>query len=163
MTEPRSTLPRRTALGGLLAALLASTGAGCHTWRPPPIDLAAPGWNVLRGQAVWHPARRDVELAGDVLLAVDGARAALVQFTKGPAVIAEARTDGNHWLAGFPAMHRTYSGPGHAPTRLAWNQLLRVALHQELAPGWTWSGSLTQQWRLAHESSGEWIEGTRLP
>jgi len=136
---------------------------GCHTWNPAPLDLAGPGWTVVHGQAVWHPAGRDLELAGEMLLATRPAgNEGYLQFGKGPMTLAESRTDGTHWLAHFPAMNREFSGRGPAPGRLAWSQLLRIATGQAPSADWTWTGSLEDRWRLEHRRSGEWIEGTRL-
>ena len=152
--------PRTARLAISLATLLL---AGCNTWHPAPIDLHQASWTTTRGQAVWHPAHRDVELAGELLIATTPDGQGYLQFAKGPVLLAEARTDAGHWQARFPAVHRTYGGPGPAPARLASNQLLRLALGQPPATGWTWRGSLEDQWRLENTGSGEWIEGTRLP
>lgn len=156
--------PRASSRAARLAVCLASLLlAGCNTWHPAPIDLHHASWTPSRGQAVWHPARRDVELAGELLIATTPDGQAYVQFAKGPVLLAEARLDAGHWQARFPAVNRAYSGPGQPPARLAWNQLLRLALGQPPANGWTWTGSLQDRWRLEHTGSGEWIEGTRLP
>ncbi len=149
----------------LVVVLLAAVPAapGCRTWRPAPIDLSDPAWRVDRHQAVWHPADRPVELAGELWLATTRNRNGYLQFAKGPIVLAEARVDPGHWLARFPSADRTVSGSGEAPARLAWNELLRVAVGGTVRGDWAWTGSLAGQWRLEDRASGEWIEGTRLP
>lgn len=147
----------------LWLAVLLFVLPGCHTWRPAPVDLSEPGWSIVRGQAVWRLPRRDLELAGDLLLATAPDGRGYLHFTKGPILMVEARTEPGHWLARFAEPGRTYSGPGEPPARLGWNQLLGVALGQPPTGGWIWSGSLSHRWRLEHPASGEWLEGTRLP
>lgn len=137
--------------------------SGCVGWNPPPIDLADGSWNVRRGQAVWHPANRDLELAGEYLGGASGPDRAFVQFSKSPLLLAEVRVASKRWKAAFPSLNRSFSGVGSPPSRLAWTQWIRVAQGNATADGWTFSGRLDGTWRLENSRTGEWMEGISDP
>src|SRR5215475_11653944 len=70
-------------LGGLAILFLCAV-SGCQTVPPlPPVDLAASGWTVRNGQAVWH-LPDGTELAGELLAARGQDGREYVQFTKNP-------------------------------------------------------------------------------
>ncbi len=153
---------QRTALSAL-AAGLAFLAAGCAGWRPEPVDIADPVWRVQRGQAVWRPAGRDVELAGEILGATTEDGRGFVQFSKSPMVLAEVRVEPGRWHAAFPFQRKKYQGVGSPPSRLAWAQWIRFAQGQLPEEGWSFEGDPGTQWKLSHPRSGEWIEGVGGP
>lgn len=155
------TLPRSCA--AVLLLILTLFAAACRSTPPSPINLADPAWSTSRAQAVWRPAHHDVELAGDLLIATRPDGHAYLQFSKSPAVLTEIHLNPGHWRAAFPAQNRAFQGPGSPPSRIAFAQLLRIAQNLPPAPAWSFSGSLSARWRLAHRNSGEWIEGNGTP
>jgi len=159
--ERRGTGNRRNRW--LLSLGLAWALTGCVGWRPAPVDLADPAWNARRGQAVWHPADRDIELAGEWLGATAADGRGYVQFSKSPMLLAEVRVGPGRWSASFPFMRRRFQGVGAPPGRLVWAQWIRVASGQEPEAGWSFTGDLASGWRLEHARSGEWLEGVAEP
>ncbi|MGE3310785.1 MAG: hypothetical protein AB7O66_12515 [Limisphaerales bacterium] len=173
MTEPLSSLnpaPESRAGGRLSRRFLLRAGlvgailcAGCLRWHPAPVDLSDPAWRIRRGQVVWHPADRDLELVGDLLGATTRDGRGYAHFSKSPLLVAEVRVEPDRWLASFPFMDRRFQGSGSPPDRLAWAQWIRAAQGQPPTGGWTFSGDLDGSWRLAHADSGEWLEGVAEP
>src|SRR5438477_412610 len=105
--------PRWTRIG----VLLMSIGLlGCRTMPPlPKVSLTEPGWTVRQGQAIWHPKREGLEIAGELLVATRTNGTALVQFTKTPFPLVVAQQTRSSWEIEFPTEKRTYSAPGHPP------------------------------------------------
>jgi len=127
------------------------------------VDFADPSWKVRRGQAVWHPAGRDIELAGEMLGATTADGRGYVHFSKSPRLVAEVRIEEGRWMASFPFLGRRFQGVGDPPGRLAWAQWIRIAQGVIPGEGWSFSGDLDGEWRLAHERNGEWLEGVAGP
>lgn len=158
--------PKKRCFPALLAAVWVGMGlalTGCLGWRPAPVDFNDPAWSVRRGQAVWHPAGRDIELAGEWLGATADEGRGYVQFNKSPMLVAEVRVEAGRWMASFPFLRRRYQGVGSPPGRLVWAQWIRVAQGRAPGEGWFFSGDLSGAWRLAHERTGEWLEGVGEP
>ena len=123
----------------------------------PKVNLSEPGWDIRQGQAVWQPARKSPEIAGELLLATHANGSTFVQFTKTPFPFAIAQTTSNGWQIEFPPQNRRYTGPGKPPGRIVWFQLCNALTGKPLARGWTWLDSGTS-WQLKN-SSGESLEG----
>src|SRR3989442_1149973 len=83
----------------------------------PSVDLAAPGWTVREGQAVWRARREAPEIAGEILMAANPDGRALVQFTKTPFPFVIARTAMDAWQIEMPTQNKRYSGRGQPPAR----------------------------------------------
>jgi hypothetical protein len=156
---------RRDLKGAGLAILAAgSLGVtGCRTVPAlPPIDLKSPGWMVQHGQAVWRSRREAAEIAGELLVARDGAGQGFIQFTKEPFPIAVARWRKDAWQLEFPAENRRYAGHKPAPARTVW-LLLGPALDGKPPPKpWAWQQE-TERWHLGNNETGESLEGYLEP
>jgi hypothetical protein len=149
------------ALPLLLGAALA---AGCHTAAPlPAIDLAAPGWRVQQGQALWKPSSGRPELAGDLLVATNVNGGIFIQFSKTPFPLATAQISGGRWRIQWGVNTFARQGSGHPPDRFAWFQLPRALLGATLAGNWTFAGPPSQPWRLENPRTGETLEGELTP
>jgi len=148
----------RSLPGWLLALLLLS---GCVTPRLAPVDFAAPGWRVQEAQAVWCPRSEAPELIGELLLAThpDGRR--LVQFSKQNLPLVTAQEDSEGWVLSSSLRKGRFGGKGRPTQRVPWFQ---IATLPPGAPGadsdWRLTKSATG-WRLAHPSTGEYVEGAR--
>lgn len=102
-----------------------------------------------------------MEIVGELVLA-KSKTSGYLEFSKPPLRLAETRIEEDRWLASFPMEHKTFSGRGDPPARIAWSQVLKVALGKAPSKGWELSGSISNRWRLENRSSGEWIEATLL-
>lgn len=157
---PRPGGRRKRWAGFVLAALTLALPTACRTVREfPPADLTAPGWEVRRGQAVWHPPGSTPELAGDLLLASHPDGRVEVQFTKTPLPVVIARVTRKAWEIHFPTRHRTYAAPGRPTTRLIWFQLAPALRGEPLPPAWRWTAPAAGTWRLENVRTGEFLEG----
>ena len=140
---------------GLMLALV-----GCAGPELSPVNLAAPGWRVQETQALWRSKRGAPELIGELLVAThpDGSR--LVQFSKQSLPLITAQVATNGWSISSPLRSGRFGGT-HTPTyRVPWFQIT------ELPPAngprerhWSRSVSTDGTWRLANESTGEYLEG----
>lgn len=117
-------IPLPTSLLTLVALVIL---AGCRTPDPlPAADVSQPGWRVEHGQALWKPAARKREIAGDLLLATGPGRECLVQFAKTPFPLVTARQTKDAWQIEFGAGARRVGGLGEAPARWVWFDLARM-------------------------------------
>lgn len=124
-----------------------------HVW--DPINLSEHGWQVRQGQAIWQPERGRQEIAGELFYAAHRDGRTLVQFTKTPLNIITAHSDGGHWRIQFGPNHRQYSGIGQPPDHFAWFQLRSVFTDFTAGPVWTLTAQAPDEWRLAHQNTGE--------
>lgn len=152
-------------LGGiLLLALASSLLPGCRTAPPMrKVDFSEPGWTVKRGQAVWTLADNEVEIAGTLLAGVRGVNETFVQFAKGPAVIAIARSDQLGWCLDVPMRNKTYAHRGRPPVRVVWFQLADALRNGTPRKGWTWTETANGNWTLRSDHTGECLEGVFTP
>jgi len=135
---------------------------GCRSRPPiPPADLAAPGWSVYQGQAVWKPNQSRPELAGDLLVATNRNGDCLVEFTKTPFALASARRLGERWRIEFGSGRHAWQGHGTGP-RLSWFELPRVLAGEPAGRSWRFTQT-NRTWRLENWRSGERLEGTFAP
>ena len=133
---------RAVFIAGMACLLAAGAWSGCRSTAPlPPLDLAAPGWEVRQGQALWRPGGGKPEIAGDVVLSRHPRGDAFVQFSKTLPIVSGRLSPGT-WQIEFPPEDKRYSGGGNPPKRLVWLQLLR-ALE---------GAALDDRWLLAHPS-----------
>ncbi|HEV2391849.1 MAG TPA: hypothetical protein VG146_05735 [Verrucomicrobiae bacterium] len=136
--------------------------AGCATLnRPeplPPVNLKTPGWTVLQGQAVWHLAHNQREIAGDVLAAYRADGSGFVQFSKAPFTLVIGQETPKQWQVEFPPQNRHYSGKGQPPQRLIWLYLPRVLAGKVPPENWIWRQD-TNGWRLENAAAQESLEG----
>jgi len=142
----------------LLGILLGTLG--CQTVsRLPAVDFKQPGWTVLEGQGVWRVKAGAPEIAGEVLLATNGAGRAFVQLTKNPFPLVIAQTTRDSWQIELPAQNKRYSGHGRPPKRMIWFFLPKALLGSSLPKGLSAQVLENNGWRLENRSSGESIEG----
>jgi hypothetical protein len=130
---------RRAGNKGLRSAFLIIFGwllAGCATPAPGPVvDLAAPGWEVRQGQALWKPDGEKPEIAGDFVLSTHPTGGIYLQFSKTVPIVS-ARLGGGRWEIEFPPENKRYSGRGNPPKRIVWLQLARAIEGAELPERW---------------------------
>jgi len=121
--------------------------------------LKEPGWTLREGQAVWKPAGKKSEIAGEVQVATrpDDGRS-FVQFSKAPFPLVIAQSTTNGWQIEIPAENRRYSGKGNPPERIIWLYLASVLEGEPLPKQWSWhqDGS---EWHLENKTTGESVEG----
>ena len=129
----------------------------------PPVNLSAPGWIVLEGQAVWRAKSGAPEIAGDLLLAREGNERTFLQFTKMPFPFVTARVEHDAWMIEFPLQKESYGGHGQPPSQIGWFQLTRCLDGGTASKNWIWTNSKNNRWRLENESTGELIEGYLNP
>jgi len=155
----------KTRIVPFMIALLAVWGlSACRTSHPlPPLDLLEPGWRVRQGQAVWFPRQHGPEIAGELLVATHPNGRTFLQFTKTPLPFVVAQTGTNDWQIAFVTDHRTFSGRGRPPKRLAWFQLGRCLAGGAPSAEWKWNYSDDGHWRLENRLNGQWLEGFVSP
>ena len=122
-----------------LAVLLAACGSPPAA---PAADLAAPGWQVRQGQALWKPGRGQPEIAGDLILSSHPSGGVYLQFSKTLPLVS-ARITGRRWEIEFPPENKRYSGGGDPPKRLIWLQLIRAID----------GGALPDRWKVIRPSA----------
>lgn len=155
--------PRPIAAVLLLTTVLLSC-VSCRIGPPlPAANFSAPGWQVQQGQAVWKPAKKRPELAGDLLLATNRNGDCVVQFSKIPFMLADARVSGNAWQMDFGGGKYLFRGRGAPPKRFAWFQLPRSLDAQQPPPPWKFARHADGSWRLENLRSGEFVEGAFFP
>ena len=150
--------------GTLLLLTVALFLSGCRTPpRLPPADLAAPGWRVQQGQAVWKPTRSRPELAGELILATRTNGDFFVQFAKTPFSLATAQVLDGQWQIEFGDGKRRWGGRGETPGRFAWFQLPHALTNGSLAKHWRCTHPAPDSWRLENLRTGESLEGGFFP
>ena len=138
---------------------------GCRTVPDfPPVDLSERGWRVMQGQAVWKPDRNAPELSGELIWAAHRDGRFLLQFSKTPITIVEARGSEEQWQVSFPAQGRTISGSQKRspPERLGWLYFARALRGEQ--PGGDWAVlHRNERWTLGNARTGEMIQGILQP
>jgi hypothetical protein len=138
--------------------------AACHTLAPlPPVDLTLPGWELHRGQAVWHSPDKSTELAGDLLVASRPDGHALLEFTKASWPLVVVRITPDAWQLESAATGQRRSGRGTPPARSAWLVLPRCLAGAPAPKGWSFTREPDNGWTLEHPRSGESLHGYLLP
>jgi hypothetical protein len=146
--------------GVLPLFLMAVLAAGCRTAPPlPPADFSAPGWRVQQGQAVWKPASKRPELAGDLLLATNANGNVFIQFSKMPFPLVTAQISGEQWQIEFGADKFTWQGRGTPSDRFAWFQLPHALIDTHTGRDWKFTHPASSSWRLENPRTGETLEG----
>lgn len=144
----------------LLAALLVFTGCATTNQRSAvPLDTSAPGWTTRQGQAVWQPAGKDPEIAGDVVISSHPQSGAYVQFSKTLPILA-ATLGPTGWELHAIAQNKRYAGRGKPPRRIVWLQLLRALDGQELSERWLVAKPSDAYIALEDPHTGERLELT---
>jgi hypothetical protein len=139
-------------------AILCLVFCGCSSFAPvPPLDLAAPGWQVRQGQAIWKPADDKPEITGDLLLSLHPSDGAFIQFTKTLPIVS-ARLSAKSWEIEFPPENKRYSGRGQPPKRIGWLQLIRAIEGHEVPGRWTLIRPSNQFVGLLNAETGERLE-----
>jgi hypothetical protein len=147
-----------------LLVIVTGVWASCQSIAPlPPVDLAAPGWHVQQGQALWTPAKGRPELAGELLAATNASGDWFVQFTKTPFTLATAQLAKNNWRVELGNGDYRGSGRGRPPERILWFQLARALEGADLGRDWRFERVGTNAWRLENRRAGERLEGTFFP
>lgn len=145
-------------------ALLAGVWLLCGCATPKDLFTASgPGWKIQTGQALWQPEGKRPQIAGDLLLAGNGAGSYLIQFDKSPISLASAQVTSNHWLIRFPQVQRSFSGRGPGPTRFIVLYLPRALAGEPLPEPVHFERKPGGGWRLDNPSTGESIEGFLSP
>lgn len=140
--------------------LISQFCAGCKTPSSmPPANLSAPGWTVLRGQAIWSPPRDRPEIAGDLILATNVDGSFLIQFSKSPLTLATAQVENNEWEIRLGNDKYAWRGGGVPPDRFLWFQLPRALLGQPMTDDWKFDRSVEGLWRLQNSKTHEKLEG----
>jgi hypothetical protein len=135
-------------------------GPGCSSPRTEfKTDLSAPGWRVREGQAVWRPAKSELELAGELLAAVHPSGQSFVQFAKPPFQLVTAHRSGTQWQITFGATGRTFAGRGTPPRRFLWLFLGSSLDSGTPPPGWLFQAEAGGRWRFENPATGETLEG----
>jgi hypothetical protein len=151
---------RRLLVAGLLASVALLTA--CRT-APPPVDLAAPGWRVWSGQAIWKPSASESEIAGELLLALNADGQGLIQFSKAPFTLVEARFAPGQWRIELPLRRIRACGHGDPPARFAWFQLPAIVLIQPPGAEWCVIRGDGGTWRVVNQHTGETLNGFWSP
>jgi len=134
--------------------------SSCRTVSPlPPVDLAAPGWRVEHGQAVWRSSERTPEIAGELFFALHPDGRAMVQFIKTPLPLVVAQSTSNAWQIEFISEDKAFRGSGNPPSRIGWLQVSRCLSGMSPGKDWDWRRKDGGRWRLENRRSGEMIEG----
>lgn len=155
--ELKVTLVTRACLM-LVACVLPS----CHTGKPlPAMDFSQPGWRVLHGQAVWHPAGGQ-EVTGELLLATRADGCGCVQFAKPPITLVTAQKQSGRWEARFPP-NRIVRGSAAPPEKLIWFCLMDQSAGARHSAEWSWETKDRQSWLLRNRRTGESLEGYLAP
>ena len=141
----------------LLVALAAASS--CRTANPlPTVDLSAPGWVVLQGQALWKPRRNQAEITGDLLLATNAMGDCFVQLNKDPFPLVTAEQLDGQWQIQFGPDEYSRHGRGAPPGRFSWFQLPRVLSGGHPMGAWRFENISSNAWRLANDKTGETLE-----
>ena len=120
----------------LLAAPFLFTGCATTSQHSiAPIYTSTPGWTTRQAQAVWQPAGKDPEIAGDVVISSHPRSGAYVQFSKTLPILSATLTPTAWEFSAIPENKR-YSGRGKPPRRIVWLQLLRALEGRELSDRW---------------------------
>jgi len=138
--------------------------SGCASSRRlPPLDLAAPGWQVKETAAVWQPRAGAPELVGELLVAVhpDGQR--LVQFSKQGLPLVTAQSTSNTWQISSSLRSRVYSGNQPAPSRVLWFRVDSLPPHEPVLSPWQLEPTPEAGWVLTQRRTGERLEGAPVP
>jgi hypothetical protein len=98
------------------------------------------------------------EIAGDVIVAMQGGARSMIQFSKTPFPLLTAQTLDNRWEIEFPPQKKRFAGRGTPPKRLIWLYLPRVLSGTPPPENWVWQEG-SKGWRLENGETREWIEG----
>ena len=159
---PAAQPPRPALFGTTLLALGLLFGVACRTAHPlPPADFSSPGWQLRQGQAIWKPSKGRPELAGDLLLAVNGNGDYVIQFSKTPFALVSVQVANGRWQ--IELARHCWRGQGAPPPRFLWFQLPRVLDGTAAAAPWRLTSRAGQTWRLDNAGTGEFLEGQFFP
>lgn len=138
--------------------------SGCRIASPlPQTDLAAPGWSVRQGQAVWTASKGKEGVAGEILLATGGSNECFVQFTKPPFTLVTAQANGEGWSVELASERRLSRGRGKLPARVAWFALVNGVSGRPVGAGWRFAVDSGTEWHLTNSFTGEVLEGYFVP
>ncbi len=113
--NPVPIAPCRTPFGVLSLLVLFSTG--CLAPKLPPIFLKSDGWSFREIPAVWRRSTRVPEIAGELLVAVQGDGTRYFQFSKGGLPILSARASLEGW-----SLQSSFTKPiSPTPTNCSWS------------------------------------------
>jgi hypothetical protein len=152
---------KSTAAGNwvLFAVGFAAFVVGCRSLPPlPAVSLAAEGWSMKNGQAVWRLPHARSEIAGDLLLATKSDGQLFVQFSKNPFPLITAQSTAKGWQVEIHPEKRRYSGRGSPSTRLIWVYLAWAASGKTLPETFSWHSN-AEGWRLENRNNGESLTG----
>ncbi|MCF7709378.1 MAG: hypothetical protein K9N52_10810 [Verrucomicrobia bacterium] len=144
----------------IIAASLVIISSGClHTRKIDTVDITAPGWNVLRGAAVWSASSGSGETAGELFAAVHENGDFIIMFGKTPLPIVSALRTGEVWRIEFGSNEEVLRGRGTPPERIAWFRLGAALCGRRLPEQWSFTRLGGGKWRLRNEDTGETVEG----
>jgi hypothetical protein len=148
----------RCEIFGSALVCLALALTGCRTTALPPLDFGSADWRLREGQAVWSLPGDRPEIAGELLVATHGNGSFVVQFSKTPFPLVEARLEGSRWAFQLIPEQKTFTGSAAPPARIAWLQLAR-GLSGEI-PSAPWRFEKDENgWSLRNPKTGEAIQG----
>ncbi len=148
----------------VLAGLLLAAGlTACQAPSPPRFDTNAPGWRIRQGQAVWRPAARADDIAGELVVAQHPDGRAFVEFAKPPVTLASAAQQPRTWQFALPLQRRAGHGRNPPPPTVLWFQLLNFLRGAPPADDWQGENFADGRWRLGNRRTGERLEGWLAP
>lgn len=133
--------------------------AGCRTPQiPTPLNLEDPGWNVQRGQAIWH--QRDVgsDLVVEVIFAKQDEGPFFLQVNKETLILSVVHGNLQDWEINMPMERRQLKGSGPLPAHHLWGQLASVLAGRGAAGDWTWNEMEGGGMVLDQGASGDRVE-----
>jgi hypothetical protein len=156
----------RNSFTAVLAGLIviAPLLTSCRTTNPTPVvDVSAPGWRVVQGQAIWKPTKDRPELAGDLLLATNVNGNFFVQLIKNPFPLVTAESIDGQWHIEFGVDEYSRSGRGKPPKRFVWFQLPCALREGKTIGNCRFDNVTTNSWRIENMHTGETLEGRFFP
>lgn len=149
---------------GLWVSVVGLLLSGCATAPAlPPVDLSQPGWDVRESPALWRPRRDAPELAGELLVAVQG-KDRLVQFSKQGLPVVTAVVTSNRWQVTSALRAGIHGGRLPAPAGVLWFAV--DASPPKIRPERPWSldqDGPEDRWRLTNTRTGEFLEVVPTP
>jgi hypothetical protein len=133
--------------------------SGCATTPQNLFTVSGPGWTVRQGQALWTPRSGAPQIGGDLIVATDANRRALVQFEKMPLSLVTAQVTPEFWTIRFAQRGGFWKGHQPAPTRTIWLYLPAALAGKPLPEPLHFNLEHSGNWRLENPKTGEILEG----
>lgn len=160
LKSPQTRFAGLPALLGSLAVMFMMSG--CQTPSQkflPEANLAGPGWEITRGQAMWKPGRNKKEYVGDFVAGYNpGGDSSYAEFNKALVPVLKARTIGSSWQLHFLGTRATKKGSQGLNPKWIWPYVPRL-LQPGARPPEGWELERAQDHiTLKNPDSGEVLE-----